>query len=67
MAEEKIRLPISGMTCTNCALNIERGLKKLKGVDDASVNFAAETANIVFDPKQVALKDAIAKIHSLGV
>ncbi|MBN1930631.1 MAG: copper-translocating P-type ATPase [Desulfobacterales bacterium] len=66
MAEEKIKLPISGMTCTNCALNIESGLKKLQGVKEASVNFADETANIVFDPEQLTFKDAIAKIYSLG-
>ena len=41
MAEEKFTLPITGMTCANCAANIERGVKKLKGVAEASVNFAA--------------------------
>jgi Cu+-exporting ATPase len=32
MAEQTITLPISGMTCVNCALNIERGVKKLEGI-----------------------------------
>ena len=28
VTEETITLPITGMTCVNCAANIERGLKK---------------------------------------
>ena len=43
------------MTCANCAANIERGVKKLKGVGDASVNFAAENAAVSFDPQQLQL------------
>ena len=50
MTEQKLTLPITGMTCANCAANIERGVKKLKGVADASVNFAAENAAVSFDP-----------------
>ena len=30
------------MTCANCAANIERNVRKLGGVIDASVNFASE-------------------------
>ena len=53
MTEQKFTLPITGMTCANCAANIERGVKKLKGIADANVNFAAENAAISFDPQQV--------------
>ena len=42
MADHTATLPILGMTCANCALNIERGVKKLKGIKDVTVNFAAE-------------------------
>ena len=66
MAEEKFTLPITGMTCANCAANIERGVKKLKGVADASVNFAAENAAISFDPQQLQLRDVVEKIHTSG-
>ena len=66
MSEESITLPITGMTCANCAANIERGVKKLKGVADASVNFAAENAAVSFDPQQLQLRDVVEKIKNSG-
>lgn len=54
------------MTCANCAASIERGVKKLKGVADASVNFAAESAAVSIDPQQLQLKDVVEKIHASG-
>ncbi|MFC1577955.1 heavy metal translocating P-type ATPase [Thermodesulfobacteriota bacterium] len=66
MTEQKFTLPITGMTCANCAANIERGVKKLKGVADASVNFAAESAAVSIDPQQLQLQDVVEKIHASG-
>ncbi|BBO74046.1 copper-translocating P-type ATPase [Desulfosarcina widdelii] len=66
MANQTLTLPISGMTCANCAMNISRGLNKLPGVDEANVNFAAEQAAVTFDPKTVSAKDLIAKVEALG-
>jgi Cu+-exporting ATPase len=66
MTEQKLTLPITGMTCANCAANIERVVKKLNGVADASVNFAAENAAVSFDPRQLKLQDVVEKIHTSG-
>jgi len=66
MTEQKFTLPITGMTCANCAANIERGVKKLKGVAEANVNFAAESAAVSFDPQQLQLRDVVEKIHNSG-
>jgi Cu+-exporting ATPase len=66
MTEQNFTLPITGMTCANCAANIERSVKKLKGVAEASVNFAAENASVAFDPKQLQLRDVVEKIHTSG-
>ena len=62
----KTNLPITGMTCANCAANIERSLKKLTGVDEVSVNFASEQAAVSFDPQQVQLHEVINKIQGAG-
>ena len=62
----KITLPVAGMTCANCAINIERSVKKLNGVSDVQVNFAAEQASISFDPAQLQVKDVVAKIDASG-
>jgi Cu+-exporting ATPase len=66
MSDDKITLPVTGMTCANCAMNIERTVKKLDGVSDAQVNFAAEQASISFDPGQLQVKDVVAKIDAAG-
>ena len=62
----KTNLPITGMTCANCAANIERSLKKLPGLSEASVNFASEQASVSFDPKQLKLQEVIDKIQTAG-
>jgi Cu+-exporting ATPase len=66
MPEQKLTLPITGMTCANCAANIERVVKKLDGVAEANVNFAAESAAVSFDPRQLQLQDVVEKINKSG-
>jgi Cu+-exporting ATPase len=66
MSENKITLPLTGMTCANCAMNIERGLKKLQGVKEAAVNFASEEAIINFNPQQLNIREVVQKIHDFG-
>lgn len=66
MTEQTITLPVSGMTCANCALNIERGIKKLEGVQTVNVNFAAEQAVVGFDPKQLQANDVVKNIQGSG-
>ena len=57
---------ISGMTCAACAIRIEKGLKKLDGVEDASVNLALEKSNIRYNTDKVTIQDFEKKIKDLG-
>ncbi len=66
MVDQKVTLPITGMTCANCAMNIERTVKKLNGIKDANVNFAAEQAVVAFDPKLLHLRNVVDNIHDSG-
>ncbi len=66
MTENNVILSISGMSCANCALNIEKNLKKLKGVSGANVNFATEQAEVSFDPDQLQLKDLQDRVRDIG-
>ncbi len=66
MADTNITLPVTGMTCANCALNIERVVKKLPGVRDSHVNFASEQAAISFDPGELQIQDLVSSIHDAG-
>ncbi|MFH1036022.1 MAG: heavy metal translocating P-type ATPase [Pseudomonadota bacterium] len=53
MSQQRIELPVVGMTCANCARAVERTLqKKVPGVISANVNFGTETATVEYDPEQ---------------
>jgi Cu+-exporting ATPase len=41
-------LSVTGMTCATCALRIEKGLKNVAGVSQASVNLATEKATVEY-------------------
>ena len=45
----KVILNIEGMTCSACAVGLEKYLKKQKGIVDASVNLVLAQANIVYE------------------
>ncbi len=42
-------IKISGMNCASCALNIEKSLQNLEGVDKAHVNLGTEEAVVEYD------------------
>ncbi len=41
-------LGVGGMTCASCVSRVERALKKVPGVQDATVNLATESARITY-------------------
>ncbi len=55
---------ISGMTCAACAARIERFVKKLDGVKEAGVNFAAESLTV--DWEGLSVKDIEAAVVKAG-
>ncbi|MDA1476408.1 heavy metal translocating P-type ATPase [Bacillus changyiensis] len=59
-------LQITGMTCAACAARIEKGLKRLDGVEDVHVNFALETAKVNYNPAQIEVNQLTEKIEALG-
>lgn len=59
-------LQISGMTCAACAVRIEKGLNKLDGVEEATVNLALEKSALKFDPTKTDLETIQKKVHDLG-
>lgn len=61
----KIQLAIHGMHCSSCAAVIQKELKKVPGVIDATVNFASEKAAVSYDG-EVELQSLIAAVKKAG-
>src|SRR3972149_4247778 len=53
-AQAEFSLRGGGVTCPTCAVNIERALHRLHGVDDAKVNFGAERITARYDPEHTS-------------
>ena len=52
---------IEGMTCASCATRVEKVLKQLPGVTDATVNLATETATISGETDMASVQGAVEK------
>jgi Cu+-exporting ATPase len=52
LAPLPLDIGIGGMTCASCVARVEKALKKVPGVQEATVNLATESARIVVAPGQ---------------
>jgi P-type Cu+ transporter len=59
-------LQLEGMTCAACANRIEKGLNRLPGIANASVNYAMETARVEYSPVEITVADMQHKVEQLG-
>jgi Cu+-exporting ATPase len=66
MTTKHVSLPVTGMTCANCSLTVERNLKRMDGVAEASVNLATEKASITYDAESVTEGQFLALIRDIG-
>jgi Cu+-exporting ATPase len=48
-ASSEIKLQVTGMTCASCVMRVEKSLKTVPGVRQASVNLATEHASVQAD------------------
>ncbi len=59
VASPPVDLAIDGMTCASCVARVERALKFVPGVTDATVNLATERAHVMGQADPTALIRAI--------
>ena len=57
---------IGGMTCVNCQNRIEKKLKKMAGLHDATVNYSTGVAAVTYDASEISFDEISAAIESLG-
>ena len=65
LATQPIELSIEGMTCASCVGRVEKALKKVEGVQEATVNLATERAWVQGNA-QVQSSDLIQAIKKAG-
>ena len=66
MEKKRIDLQVGGMTCAACSSRVERGLKKIAGVDEVHVNLATGKAMIAFNPDDADERTFIDAIKNMG-
>jgi Cu2+-exporting ATPase len=66
MRQKQESFPVLEMTCAACATSVESMLKSTAGVQDATVNFANQTALVSYDPDVVKPADLQTSVRSIG-
>ena len=59
-------LPVLEMCCVVCAGNVESTVQALSGVEKASVNFAAGTLTVTYNPSVITLEVMQAAVQAAG-
>lgn len=62
----KKTFPVLNMHCAGCAANVEKTVKKLPGVTDASVNFATNTLSVSYDADKLTPGEIRAAVLAAG-
>ena len=63
---KQVTLPITGMTCANCVATVERNIKKVGGVQSATVNLSSERVTVEFNPNVADVQTVIERIKQAG-
>ncbi len=56
-------LKVSGMTCGGCAGMVEQGLRKVRGVQDAKVDWKSGDVKVKYDEKKTTPKKIVAAFN----
>ena len=62
----KKNFPVLNMHCAGCANNVERTVRKLPGVIEASVNFATNTLTVSYESDKLAPGEIRAAVLAAG-
>lgn len=62
----KKSFPVLNMHCAGCATNVEKTVKKLPGVVDASVNFATNTLSVSYESDKLTPGEIRAAVLAAG-
>ncbi|WP_292380163.1 heavy metal translocating P-type ATPase [Methanosarcina sp. UBA289] len=60
------KLLVTGIDCPDCAAKVEKAIKRMLGVVNATFVFPAGNLNIEYDPQQIGVNQVVDKIKKLG-
>ncbi len=63
---DSLNIQIEGMSCASCVTRVEKALKKVPGVAEATVNLATEEARVVVDPAQANAQTLVDAVKAAG-
>ena len=66
MPQQTERIAIEGMHCANCSALIQKMVGRMDGVEECSVNLAANNGSVTFDPAVTDMLKVIQTIVDLG-
>lgn len=59
----KYKFKIKGLDCANCALNLEKAIKKIEEIDDATISFITE--KLVIECNEASKDEVMAKVQKV--
>ncbi len=62
----KNKFSVSGMTCSNCSMAVEKAIKKLNGVENATVSLIEKIAIVEYDENILSIPDIISAVKQKG-
>ncbi len=61
-----IKLQITGMDCTACAVNIDLDLEEVSGIHNSKTNYASQITQVTFDSSVLNTDNIIDLIKTYG-
>jgi len=66
MSQKTERIAIEGMHCANCSALIQKMVGRMEGVQECSVNLAANNGTVIYDSDATSISEVIQTIVDLG-
>ncbi|GAE24496.1 lead, cadmium, zinc and mercury transporting ATPase [Halalkalibacter wakoensis JCM 9140] len=66
LSKVEVTFSIGGMTCAACSSRVEKGIKRMNGVEDVHVNLTTERAKVTFDSSETNMGILKEKVEQLG-
>ena len=64
--QDRVMIPVEGMTCGGCAVSIDRSVKKLDGIIDIEIDHLKGSVTVVRVTEKVTVDQIVEAINKVG-